>query len=207
MYSARGEAAHDAQCGFKLLPCELGCSEHLIRSAMAVHTAGPCPNRPVDCPFKAVGCGAHVTQGELAHHLVEATPAHLMIMLEVFSQQQKQLNACGAHMTAQETLIIQQRAALEAAYSDFTAMEQKLQAAEEANKALRKDLDGALKTLSSVSKQQEAQGKRSAALAEDLAKLGTQQKTLKQHVHSELSKTTAECADLSIRVRQLESAP
>ena len=39
MYSARNEAAHDVDCAFKLLPCELGCGQEVMRSESAPPTA------------------------------------------------------------------------------------------------------------------------------------------------------------------------
>jgi len=99
MYSARAEAVHDSECPYKLLPCIRGCEMQIQRKAMTAHADGPCPNKPVDCPFRGLGCTTPCTQGGLERHLSEACPAHLSLALGALSQQQvsiQKLQAAGA---------------------------------------------------------------------------------------------------------------
>ena len=47
---------------------------------MRAHCAGPCPARPVECPFAHLGCTVPVTQGERDSHLEKNTALHLSLL-------------------------------------------------------------------------------------------------------------------------------
>ena len=83
IHSAKAEVRHDGVCGFKPIECTLGCPAVVQRQLMGEHVEGPCPNRPVQCPFAMIGCEHACTQGTLAAHLTDACAAHLGLSLAV----------------------------------------------------------------------------------------------------------------------------
>lgn len=56
VYSATYAEAHDASCGFKLLPCFLECESSVQRKEMQNHCATVCPMKKMKCPYHSVGC-------------------------------------------------------------------------------------------------------------------------------------------------------
>ena len=104
MFSACREAEHDAACEWKILPCPRACGGHFARRAMDVHLDGPCPNKPVDCPFKNVGCDVPCTQGGLEGHLESHTTQHLSLVLGIITNQQQALNTLEANAAAQAAI-------------------------------------------------------------------------------------------------------
>uniref|UniRef100_A0A7S3C4Z8 TRAF-type domain-containing protein n=1 Tax=Haptolina ericina TaxID=156174 RepID=A0A7S3C4Z8_9EUKA len=208
VYSARSEALHDAQCPFKLLPCALGCEERVMRSAMDAHTSGPCPRKPVDCPFKMIGCYCvDMTQGELPGHLVAAGPSHQLLMLAVVTQQQQQQQQQSEQLITLQGLLLEQRAAMEHAQSDFSALEQQLRTSEEHNAALRKELESTLKQGAELAKAQTAHAKRAADADVMLGKLSRQIASLEKEARGGLGKAASEREGLAKRMNALAAQP
>merc|ERR1719384_267276 len=75
---------------FKCIPCEQ-CGEEVTRKEMPAHLSAACPERPIDCPFKSIGCTMRVSHRSLQKHLEDCTHAHLMLLMRQLHEQQQQI--------------------------------------------------------------------------------------------------------------------
>ncbi len=55
-FSRKWAQQHDAICPEKMLPCTRACGEHRKRKKLETHLRDECILRPIDCPYKSVGC-------------------------------------------------------------------------------------------------------------------------------------------------------
>lgn len=102
VYSATYAEAHDASCGFKLLPCFLECESSVQRKEMQNHCATVCPMKKMKCPYHSVGCPHIMAQGLLESHCTEYMGHHL---LETLQHVQNHEVALGGH--AQRILLVE----------------------------------------------------------------------------------------------------
>ena len=67
VYSATYAEAHDASCGYKLLPCLFDCESSVPRKEMENHCTTVCPMKKIKCPYHAVGCLHVMAQVQILH--------------------------------------------------------------------------------------------------------------------------------------------
>ncbi|XP_072981671.1 uncharacterized protein [Typha angustifolia] len=87
-FSAVHMVNHDLICSFKVLPCEQGCSQSLMRREMDRHCITVCPMKLVNCPFYQVGCESAFPQCTLEKHCSEFLQSHLLYVLQVIYKHQ-----------------------------------------------------------------------------------------------------------------------
>lgn len=92
IFSARFEGAHDAVCEHKVVHCDLNCGTLLVRRKMQEHIEGPCPMKPVHCPYRAIGCQAPgLVQGQVDAHVTDNTDTHLRLAVNCILHQQREI--------------------------------------------------------------------------------------------------------------------
>eukprot|EP00927_Polykrikos_kofoidii_P062148 TRINITY_DN56968_c0_g1_i1.p1 TRINITY_DN56968_c0_g1~~TRINITY_DN56968_c0_g1_i1.p1 ORF type:complete len:543 (-),score=90.67 TRINITY_DN56968_c0_g1_i1:22-1497(-) len=108
-FSAHAFAAHDKVCGFKRMNCEK-CNEAVARSQLRVHASVACSKREVACTFSSIGCVASVSVQQLPEHLDNCTQGHLMMMLQVATEQQETIKTLTARVSELEMRLAAQEA-------------------------------------------------------------------------------------------------
>ena len=75
---------HDTECIHKKVQCATKCGVLVARKDMKTHLSGPCPKRPVECPFAWCGCPQACTLGDLQSHVEspEGAVLHLSLMAQ-----------------------------------------------------------------------------------------------------------------------------
>lgn len=81
IFSAKNAEIHGSVCGFRVVPCEQGCSERVTRREMDRHCVASCEMRLVSCPFYALGCRSTVPYRGLDRHCSEGLRSHLLCVL------------------------------------------------------------------------------------------------------------------------------
>lgn len=173
IFSARFEDAHDHTCEYKVVRCTLACDKWAPRREMAAHVEGPCPMKPVSCPYHSIGCDAPLLQGGVEAHLAATTDFHLRLSVGRLLEQSREISNLRA---AEAT-----RAAAEAVGAAAASATQS--GVGELRKRLEK-LEGGTAALQKSSKASAAQAKRAedaaAAAASRLAKLERELKDLQR---------------------------
>nr|XP_010940059.1 uncharacterized protein LOC105058735 [Elaeis guineensis] len=87
-FCAAHRERHYAACPYRVVPCEQGCSESLVRREMDRHCITVCPMRMVNCPFFPVGCQSAFPACGLARHCSEFLRSHLLCVLPLVHKQE-----------------------------------------------------------------------------------------------------------------------
>ncbi|CAD5182588.1 unnamed protein product [Musa acuminata subsp. malaccensis] len=87
-FSAAHREKHDAECPFKILPCEQKCPESIMRREMDRHCITVCPMKLMNCPFYQIGCQSAFPQCTLEKHCEEFLHSHLLYVLQVIHKQE-----------------------------------------------------------------------------------------------------------------------
>jgi hypothetical protein len=77
---------HDKECPYKVVTCE--CGDNFPRHQTPIHRSQACKMRPVDCPFKNLGCIKIVKACELQAHVIDDAPAHLLLAVNRMAEHQ-----------------------------------------------------------------------------------------------------------------------
>ncbi|XP_008795914.2 uncharacterized protein LOC103711521 [Phoenix dactylifera] len=80
-FCAAHRERHYAACPYRVVACEQGCPESLVRREMDRHCITVCPMRMVNCPFFPVGCQSAFPACGLARHCTEFLRSHLLCVL------------------------------------------------------------------------------------------------------------------------------
>src|SRR5690349_3883231 len=67
------------------------CEMTMKRGEMEAHLNEKCPEELINCQFADSGCDAKVLRKDLASHLAESVPKHLIMMKKSFDQQLEQV--------------------------------------------------------------------------------------------------------------------
>lgn len=99
--------SHDSKCPYKIVRCE--CGEKFKACEMLAHRSEACKFRPVDCPFKSVGCIKEVKACGLQQHITDDMASHLLLAVARIEEQQhvirKLHTALGTLQSEKEELV------------------------------------------------------------------------------------------------------
>ncbi|KAJ3696827.1 hypothetical protein LUZ61_000532 [Rhynchospora tenuis] len=87
VFSAIRLVNHDFICPFKVLPCDQGCGERVVRYEMEKHCSSVCTMRLVNCSFYNVGCETAFPYISLEKHCAEFVQQHLICVLRSVQKQ------------------------------------------------------------------------------------------------------------------------
>jgi hypothetical protein len=97
-YSRKWAEQHDTVCPEKVLPCTRTCGNQCKRKHMSTHLQNDCILRPIDCPYKQLGCEHELVFKDLEEHLHFHTQAHMDLMFRRLIEQQSVIQSMHHHI-------------------------------------------------------------------------------------------------------------
>lgn len=79
-FSFKHREQHDADCGYKLVPCPSGCGMDIPRNDVHVHVRDKCDLRAAECPLSSFGCTSIVRAQDVTSHLNDNADKHFMLV-------------------------------------------------------------------------------------------------------------------------------